>query len=489
MPNAPLGMRLDRVVAVVAELAGNREQFGSGFLVGGRVVLTAEHCTRDKLRADSPARSLRVIRASNWATVGVADVTASRALDVAVLHLAEPLPGSAELPAPVFARVDRAHAGTLTDCQAIGYPEWQRDPVKGTRDHAELHGTIYQTDEAESGRLLMHEPLIRPGRIEAAGAAADAQEGAVSPWRGFSGAIVFCRGQAIGVVVEHHPRQGDSALRVIAFDTIMRQGLSDPAAAEIAKELGLPTELPVAASSPITLRITPVNARSRRDIDAILGFAGPIRGREEELRKIQKFATSEREPPRDGARRDTGYLWYVGRAKAGKTTLFAKAADSLLSAGPQGTIPEVAVVGYFVSCLNAKNYYQCFLDSVISQLAELLPRPDRDVGRNASPDVFWRLWEKAAKFLAGQQRHLLLFVDALDEDGAMRSAGTDTDTDTLSIAAQLPKNVPANAHVLVSSRDQFALPRDVPQEHPLADTVPATAHRVPGRDQQRRCLE
>ena len=218
----------------------------------------------------------------------------------------------------------------------------------------------------------------------------------------------------------------------------------------------------------------PVDVVLRRDIDAILGFAGPIRGREEELRKIQKFATSERKPPRDGAPRDTGYLWYVGRAKAGKTTLFAKAADNLLSAGPQGTIPDVAVVGYFVSCLNAKNYYQCFLDSVISQLAELLPRTEPDVGRNASPDVFSRLWEKAAERLARQERHLLLFVDALDEDGATRRAGTQ------SIAAQLPKNVPANAHVLVSSRDQFALPRDVPQEHPLAGTGPLPLTEYPG---------
>jgi hypothetical protein len=33
---------------------------------------------------------------------------------------------------------------------------------------------------------------------------------------------VFYRGSAIGVVVEHHPRQGDSALRAIGFERIAR---------------------------------------------------------------------------------------------------------------------------------------------------------------------------------------------------------------------------------------------------------------------------
>lgn len=279
--------------------------------------------------------------------------------------------------------------------------------------------------------------------------------------RGMSGAPVICdEDGAVAGVVSGRYNSADGWLR----DTVWVARTEDL--------LSLLEDI----TSEVTMRglvvAGPVDVVLRRDIDGILGFAGPIRGREEELRRIQKFATSERKLLRDGASSDTGYLWYVGRAKAGKTTLFAEAADILLSAGPQGTIPDVAVVGYFVSCLNAKNYYQCFLDSVISQLAELLPQTDPDVGRNASPDVLLKLWEKAAELLARQQRHLLLFVDGLDEDGAMRAG-------TQSIAAQLPKNVPANAHVLVSSRDQFVLPRDVLQEHPLADTqrLPLTEYR------------
>ena len=470
------GIPLSRVVAVVAKLADDREQVGSGYLVGARVVLTAEHCTRDKLRSDDsprPLRSLRVICATDETSVDVVRVVPSRTLDVAVLHLAESVPWAAGLSAPVYARVDRTRAGMLTDCQAIGYPELQRDPREKTRDHAELHGTIYHTDEAESGRLLMRESLIHPGRIEAAGAAADDREGAVSPWGGLSGAIVFYRGQAIGVVVEHRPRQGDSALRVIAFDTIMGRGDG----AEIARELGLTTvgRLPVAASSPITIGDAPVNARSRRDIDAILDLTGQLQGRDEELRRIQEFARSERKPVQDGY---TGYLWYEGPPLAGKSSLLAEVADLLARVEPSGAIPDVAVVTYIVSRLNAHHFHHDFLASVISQLVGLLPSTARDVfGGRWEQDVFWDLWEQAAEFLGGQGRRLLLIVDALDEDGALSDPGTDKSPS--SIAAQLPLTVPANAHVLVSSRDQFELPRDVAKGHPLIRTqrLPLTPYR------------
>jgi hypothetical protein len=252
MPDTAQGIPLDRVVAVVATLADGREQVGSGYLAGGRIVLTAEHCTRDKLRADDPRRPLRVYRATDRTSVDVVNVDACPALDVAVLYLAEAAPWPAGLSSPGYARVDRMHAGMLAGCQAIGYPEWQRDPQKGTRDHAELHGIIYQTDEAESGRLLMREPRISPGGIDAARAAGDDPQGAATPWGGLSGALVFYHGDAIGIVVEHHPRQGDSALRAIAFDTFARRALTDSEAAQIATALGLPAEeaMPYAVSSP-----------------------------------------------------------------------------------------------------------------------------------------------------------------------------------------------------------------------------------------------
>ena len=207
----------DRVVAVIAAFADGREQVGSGYLVSGRLVLTAAHCTWHKKTREPPIRR-RVIRASDGAGADVAEVIADPDLDVAVLRLGS-APWPADLPAPVFAKVDRIHAGMLQDCQAIGFPLYQRDPDEKLRGTAELHGTIYQTDEAESGMLLMREPLIRPGPVTAPDDRRP-RMAPVSPWEGLSGAVVFHRGLAIGVVVEHHPRQGDSALRAVTFDRL-----------------------------------------------------------------------------------------------------------------------------------------------------------------------------------------------------------------------------------------------------------------------------
>ena len=228
-------VRVDRVVAVVATLRDGREQLGSGYLVSGRLVLTAEHCTRDKVTGE-PAARLRVVRASDGAVAKVAGVVPDRGLDVAVLQLADDTPWDAGLPPPAFARVDQSQSGVLDDCTGIGFPLFQRDPDRRTRHTSEFHGRIYQTDERESGRLLMREPLIHPGPVtgpEGEALSEPGEEGP-SPWGGLSGALMFYRGSAIGVVVEHHPRQGDSALRAIGFERIAA------ASAEIRQCLGLP---------------------------------------------------------------------------------------------------------------------------------------------------------------------------------------------------------------------------------------------------------
>ena len=235
MSSGGSSVRVDRVVAVVATLRDGREQLGSGYLTSGRLVLTAEHCTRDKVTGE-PAARLRVVRASDGAEADVADVVPDHGLDVAVLQLADDTPWDPGLPPPAFARVDQSQSGVLDDCTGIGFPLFQRDPDRRTRHTSEFHGRIYQTDERESGRLLMREPLIHPGPVtgpEGETLSGRAEQGP-SPWGGLSGALMFYRGSAIGVVVEHHPRQGDSALRAIGFERIAA------ASAEIRQCLGLP---------------------------------------------------------------------------------------------------------------------------------------------------------------------------------------------------------------------------------------------------------
>jgi len=79
-----------------------------------------------------------------------------------------------------------------------------------------------------------------------------------SPWDGFSGALVFYRGRAIGVVVEHHPRQGDSALRAMAFDTIAKKATTDASAQRVAEILGLPTEEMLPWATAMSSKVSPL---------------------------------------------------------------------------------------------------------------------------------------------------------------------------------------------------------------------------------------
>ena len=246
-------VQVDRVVAVVVTLRDGREQLGSGYLTSGRLVLTAEHCTRDRVTGELAAR-LRVVRASDSAEAQVANVVPDHGLDVAVLQLVDAAPWDPGLPSTAFARVDQSQTGVLNDCAGIGFPLFQRDPDRRTRQTSEFHGTVYQTDERESGRLLMREPLIHPGPVpDSEGeTVADRRGHGPSPWGGLSGALMFYRGSAIGVVVQHHPRQGDSALRAVGFERIAT------ASAEIRQCLGLPRpdRLPC-VSEHVAVRLAP----------------------------------------------------------------------------------------------------------------------------------------------------------------------------------------------------------------------------------------
>ena len=239
------GVHLDRVVAVRATLPDGREQIGSGYLTTAESVLTAAHCTFNTETGEAAIR-LRVSRANDGlsAEVNVGSVVADPALDVAVLPLAN-VPWSSGLDMPIFARVDRSKSGVLKDCEGIGFPLFQRDR-HGHRDTSEFHGVIYQTDEAQSGRLLMRELVIKPGPFTIADSPVTSIDRGPSPWGGLSGAITFCQGKAVGVVVEHHPRQGDNALRMIGFDRIAEES------SKIRQILGLPTtalELPLATAA------------------------------------------------------------------------------------------------------------------------------------------------------------------------------------------------------------------------------------------------
>jgi tetratricopeptide (TPR) repeat protein len=245
-------VRLDRVAAIRATLRDGTVQLGSGYLVTETLVITAAHCVSDKKilsrerRWQSPDR-LQIVRASDGTAleVNIADLVVDIDLDVAVIPL--PTAWNSGFPPTTFARVNRAEAGRLENCEGIGFPQFARDEA-GHRDTAEFHGIVYQTDEAQSGRLLMREPNVAPGTWPSA--TAQSRIGDVkpdeSPWGGLSGALAFYNDHAIGVVVEHHPRQGENAIRMIGFEPIATKS------PKISQLLALrpPAQLPQAAAEP-----------------------------------------------------------------------------------------------------------------------------------------------------------------------------------------------------------------------------------------------
>jgi TPR repeat protein len=218
-------------VAVVGRLDTGRVQVGSGYLISEGRVLTALHCIADK-KTGRPARSLRVVRLSDGAEAAAEHAADASQGDAALLAVAE-IPVRSE--PPQFARVDRSRTKELRDCQAVGFPLWQLDPQDMQRNAAELHGTIRLTEDIESGLLVMRDPLLADVAIPRSTAAEDRAAG--SPWGGLSGALVFHEGTALGIVIEHHPRKGRSAITIQPTQSF----------AVLLKMLGLPPsdELPL----------------------------------------------------------------------------------------------------------------------------------------------------------------------------------------------------------------------------------------------------
>ena len=279
------GISFDRVVAVMASLDTGLVQIGSGYLVSERLVLTARHCAADE-RTGRPAMSLRVGRCSGGPEVPATLVAAGSDLDVAVLAVAENPAWAVptDLEPTRFGRVDRRRSGELHDCEAIGFPLWQLDPEDQGRNVAELHGTIRATEDFESGFLVMRDPLLNDVAVSGTTATEDRPDR--SPWGGLSGALVFYQGTALGVVIEHRPWQGSSAITILPVE---RFADGDPDCLAVAAALGLPSadELPQIGAR----IIQPPSPSSLAVRCSLPPDTSAFTGRDEELRLITTAVT------------------------------------------------------------------------------------------------------------------------------------------------------------------------------------------------------
>lgn len=419
-----------RVVEVLCDLgpaATPRWLTSSGLFVDDRHVLTAGHAVPPQAQEAPHAHEVSVRGVDKLEQKATVKLVA-RGADLAMLEVAEPRPKLTRLRWGV---VDRDGAQTVTGCRGIGYPQFQQVPGpdgRSVRDTAQLDGVIPTGDRRVSELLTLRvtsAPRPLPLQQEALGR---------SQWSGVSGTVIVTADDVIvGVVTEHHPRAGDSAVTLTPISAIA--GLDDAAAWwEILGEDGV--RLPRKRRSVYHATVEEVAARTPQLLD-----------REPELAALREFAAGA-EP----------YRFLVGTPWAGKTALVAH----LAAAPPDG----VDCVAYLLQRRALDASGSRFLTAVTGQLAGLL---DEEPPENPDASSLSDLWRRATDRAERLDRHLLLVVDGLDED--LRPAGE------RSVASLIPARCGAAAHVLVTARrDQ--LPDDLDADHPLWSVTPIRMEQV-----------
>lgn len=202
----------DQVVEVLHDRGDSHRpdwSVGSGFVVGGRRVLTAAHNVGTAGELIVRFRGVQ----EHEATVALLPDGAAALdldLDIAVLDIRAP---AWEAPTIRFARVDARPELTtpnLEGCWAIGFPRFQEKPRVGrdrpVRESARVDGSIPMGEGLVEGR-----PTLAATRAPRALPSGDVGE---SEWQGMSGAVVFAGALAVGVVTEHHRPAGGESLTI-----------------------------------------------------------------------------------------------------------------------------------------------------------------------------------------------------------------------------------------------------------------------------------
>jgi WD40 repeat protein len=427
----PLAERIVEVIADLGQGAGPRYRYGSGCIVCGRTVLTAAHVIggAQVVQVRYPDKTLRAVK------VDPRFVGGGEAPDLALVEIDDHAIDLAPIQLAVVDR-DSPAATPVDGCHVVGYPRFMKRPSVG-RETADAYGHIPVLTGLVAGLLTVQvtaTPRPLPKERYALGD---------TEWAGISGAPVVADGCLLGVVIEHAPRDGASAITAVPLSALEfnpahpRWGPGVGNARDWWARLGVAglrelRHLPIREVRPEPAYWATVQEIHRRTPQLV--------GRERELAELAAFATGP-----------DGYCWLKGRAWAGKSALIAEA---VTAARPQ----SVDGVTYFLSRRESDANSNRFLAATVPQLAYIL-----DEGTpNPSVEEFRDLWSRAAIRAAETGRHLLLVVDGLDED--LRPEGLP------SVARLLPAEIRANVHVLVTSRPY--LEPDVPARHPLLTVTP-----------------
>jgi hypothetical protein len=325
----PLVDRLVEVIADRGEAAAERYRYGSGCIVRGRTVLTAAHVVAEAVSVQVRDPDKKLYSATvDSRFVGDASGPGP---DLALVEIDDP---AVDVPPIGLARVDRDR---LTDesvrCRAIGYPWFAETPSRSAvRDTVDAIGVVPSLSRLVAG-LLSVQVSISPRPLPA-----EQTSLAESEWSGMSGGPVVAAGRLLGVVTEHAPREGPSAITAVPLTALEPDpahpgwgpGAKDPSSWWARLGVSGLADLQWLPTPPE--RLEPPYWATMREFGRTLHRRMPqLLGRERELAEIAAFAT--------GA---AGYRRLVGGAYAGKTAL-------LLEAVTAGLPDEVDVVCYFLS--------------------------------------------------------------------------------------------------------------------------------------------
>ena len=181
---------------------------GSGYLIGGRLVLTAAHTVdyRQDL-GDDEQLLVRTIAGSELPARVVLVCDEPSRVDLALLEISDPR-FDEHLPPVSFARVDRDSPAPVPGCWAVGFPRFgEAGPVLpggSRRETWQVRGDILPGAKLRAG-LLSLQVTSTPQPLPASLAG--------SAWEGMSGAVVFATDPhggelAVGVVSHASPAGG-----------------------------------------------------------------------------------------------------------------------------------------------------------------------------------------------------------------------------------------------------------------------------------------
>jgi tetratricopeptide (TPR) repeat protein len=160
-------------------------KYGSGYRIGGRLVLTAAHIL-DEVSS--------VCRVRSKQSFGEAEATVlykTSKVDIALIQLPDSIEPCKSI---VFGLLPEAKGGEKLDFQMYGYPKWgrtQRD--QGTAAGGrQVEGIIYLSDTSPDGLLVLEALRSPEGSLDSG-----------SDWEGNSGAAIICDGLIVGVLRQH----------------------------------------------------------------------------------------------------------------------------------------------------------------------------------------------------------------------------------------------------------------------------------------------